>query len=267
MPNYRLRNDIDSYARTNLKLESMKKRHEVHRLPTEGKSILYKLNSKDTLHIGEYDFCKDDGLRTNQHLYFTNDEEIKEGDHVLLDYPRGKEVAQMIENVAFRNAECINSEKKHDGCNHRKITVSTDPKLTNSAKVSAKDGAGIHIAWIPSNRNIVHQPSQDFIEAYCEQGGIDEVWVEVEYIRKGIECMKFEIKEQASECKHICTSCFHSRGVATGYKLKLNPDNNTVITHLIKQLNYSMEFIKWYSGMDEEKILRAHERWIKESKS
>jgi hypothetical protein len=27
---------------------------------------------------------------------------------------------------------------------------------------------------------------------------------------------------------------------------------------------YSLEFIKWYSGMSEEKILKAHERYLKE---
>lgn len=26
-----------------------------------------------------------------------------------------------------------------------------------------------------------------------------------------------------------------------------------------------LDFVKWYSGMEEEKILKAYERWIKES--
>jgi hypothetical protein len=29
--------------------------------------------------------------------------------------------------------------------------------------------------------------------------------------------------------------------------------------------NLPIDFIKWYSGMDKEKILKAYERWIKES--
>ena len=28
---------------------------------------------------------------------------------------------------------------------------------------------------------------------------------------------------------------------------------------------YSLEFIKWYSGMSEEKILAAHKRWLREN--
>ena len=28
---------------------------------------------------------------------------------------------------------------------------------------------------------------------------------------------------------------------------------------------YSIEFIKWYSGMSEEKILAAHKRWLREN--
>lgn len=26
-----------------------------------------------------------------------------------------------------------------------------------------------------------------------------------------------------------------------------------------------LDFVKWYSGMEQEKILKAHERWVKES--
>ena len=32
-----------------------------------------------------------------------------------------------------------------------------------------------------------------------------------------------------------------------------------------KMVMYSIEFIKWYSGMSEEKIIAAYKRWMKET--
>jgi hypothetical protein len=116
-----------------------------------------------------------------QHLYFTTDEEIKEGDWFITDY---------------RTLDAIDIEK----CLDRPHAA--NPKLI-------ADG--------------VAQPSQAFIKAYCEQGGIDEVDVEYE---------KGNFKPDNSQ------GYFEPGAFTFDWKLKLNADN-TVITHLIVEKMYS----------------------------
>lgn len=115
-----------------------------------------------------------------QHLYFTSDDKIKEGDKmigvvlgnygVILDCP---ENTLITENTVWR-----------------KIIATTDTKLTkkddwfnfmNRAKKSGlspllleQKEKGINIS--------LPQPSQSFIKEYCDKGGIDEVEIEYEFI-------------------------------------------------------------------------------------
>ena len=63
------------------------------------------------------------------------------------------------------------------------------------------------------------QPSQAFIKAYCEQGGIDEVDVEYERV-----------------------SAFEQRGLPSRLKiniLKVDPVHNTITTHRIVEKVYN----------------------------
>lgn len=56
----------------------------IHVLPTDKPSVLYKRNDLKTYHLGDFDICNpDDKLRTNQNIYITNDEEIKEETYFL----------------------------------------------------------------------------------------------------------------------------------------------------------------------------------------
>ena len=192
-------------------MEVNRKRAKVHRLPTgvthESPSYIYidRFNNDkltyDSHQSKEHHDC------TYFHLYFTTDEEIKEGDWYLYNGGVHKCPHSMMGNE------------------NPKIVASTDPKLIAEG---------------------VAQPSQDFIKAYCEQGGIDEVDVEYEYVRKGIRCMKFDISEQDSKCESICNYCFQARGVATGNKLKVDPIHNTITTHRIVEKKYSIDDIEAY---------------------
>ena len=88
----------------------------------------------------------------NQHLYFTTDEEIKKGDWYLL----GNTPRQSTGDLGKPDTKWL------------KIIASTDPKLTRPGK--------FHITKKFEYK--LPQPSQAFVKAYCEQGGIDEVDVE-----------------------------------------------------------------------------------------
>ena len=56
----------------------------IHVLPTDKPSVLYKRNDLKTYHLGDFDICSpEDKLRTNYHIYITSDEEIKEGDYFI----------------------------------------------------------------------------------------------------------------------------------------------------------------------------------------
>lgn len=138
----------------------MKKEAQVHMLPTNGKDIaMLSKRVKDGMlqsANGPEGVANCNTMWQPQHLYFTTDEEIKEGD---LCYDEGASPGwNGIKNIS----KCLRTDKKgywNKRCN--KIIASTDPKLL-------ADG--------------LPQPSQAFIEKFCKVGGIDEVDVEYERV-------------------------------------------------------------------------------------
>ncbi len=199
--------------------------------PTEDKSILYKRNDTNEPHLGEFIINDpDDKLRTNQHLYFTSGEEIKEGGKMLTH--EGVETAE-YDGYSFDNGDefCL------------KIIASTDPKLN------------------------LPQPTQAFIKAYCEQGGIDEVDVEYEEfyafcvgdtvtVKSERELFGVEKGQKlivkAFEGDHIRyegdgVQGIHSSHLEEGFDsvftLKIDPIHNTITTHRIVEKTYSRDDI------------------------
>jgi hypothetical protein len=66
-------------------------------IPTMGMSTLYKRNDLGTYHIGPFDFCKPgDELRTNQYVYVTNDEDIKDNDYIITKDGRLVQVSYLL---------------------------------------------------------------------------------------------------------------------------------------------------------------------------
>lgn len=125
----------------------MKNTVKVIMLPTEDKSNL--INDK-AIGLQYNSIPLNNTLGYNpQHLYFTSDEEIKEGDWCINEkYP----------NKPFKN---INLEK---GQGVIKIIATTNTKLVLSDKFTTYD--------------ILPQIPQSFVEKYAKQGGIDEVELE-----------------------------------------------------------------------------------------
>jgi len=134
-------------------MEASRKRVQVHMLPTEDASCIafHKLKEEEP---GLFYSTKPSIEKAfdNQHLYFTTDEEIKKGDWYLL----GNTPRQSTGDLGKPDTKWL------------KIIASTDPKLTRPGK--------FHITKKFEYK--LPQPSQAFVKAYCEQGGIDEVDVE-----------------------------------------------------------------------------------------
>ena len=118
-------------------MEANRTRTQVHMLPTE-QSLMCKTNDKLYFYPQENWFTRSTDTDP-QHLYFTTDEEIKEGDWMM--NLNGDTIYQHFGNGG-------------DFEQWNKIIATTDPELE------------------------LPQPSQAFIKAYCEQGGFDEVDVE-----------------------------------------------------------------------------------------
>jgi len=94
--------------------------------------------------------------RPHQHLYFTSDEDIKEGDWCI--------------DIEVDRVFKAKFDNQH---NYTKIIASTDPKLSKLIAGGGEGNAGI---W-----EIYPQIPQSFIEEYCKQGGVDEVELEYEW--------------------------------------------------------------------------------------
>mgnify|MGYP003675942559 FL=1 len=118
-------------------MEANRTRTQVHMLPTE-QSLMCKTNDKLYFYPQENWFTRSTDTDP-QHLYFTTDEEIKEGDWMM--NLNGDTIYQHFGNGG-------------DFEQWNKIIATTDPELE------------------------LPQPSQAFIKAYCNQGGFDEVDVE-----------------------------------------------------------------------------------------
>mgnify|MGYP006104787947 FL=1 len=171
-------------------MEANRTRTQVHMLPTE-QSLMCKTNDKLYFYPQENWFTRSTDTDP-QHLYFTTDEEIKEGDWVM--NLNGDTIYQHFGNGG-------------DFEQWNKIIATTDPELE------------------------LPQPSQAFIKAYCNQGGIDEV--DVEYVEM-ITC------KLCNKSEEECSDNFTCEGNMIGEDiLKVDPIHNTITTHRIVYKMYS----------------------------
>lgn len=96
-----------------------------------------------------------------QHLYFTSDDEIKEGDWCYNHY------TPMVMKVSVGGKDWEENKKAFS-----KIIASSHPKLTTLVAGGGQGNAGM---W-----RMLPQPSKAFLQKYCEEGGIDVIEVEYE---------------------------------------------------------------------------------------
>lgn len=182
---------------------------------------------------------------SNGHLYFTTDEEIKEGDWYTEAVMMSHMVHQMSEK-AYKGWH--STEDKLDNLKRRcrKIIATTDKSLTIESELDAYYRNGIGGA-----RTLPH-PSQAFIEKYCKLGGIDEV--DVEYERK--YDMRYYTPIGGIECAEI----YNDR-----YELKVD-SHNTITIHPIKNSWSREEVIKlcqkaWLKIPNDPDMLNNFSNW------
>ncbi len=209
------------------------KRVQVHMLPTEDKhtsAVMVGVMPDIMRATQDEDVINDihDWMRfgTPQHLYFTTDEEIKEGDKILW------------EGKIYDYREFM-SMKTHVYTNYGKIIATTDPEL-----IGDKGG------MFKTLTQELPQPSQAFIKAYCEQGGFDEV--DVEYEINPI--LDLEILDGKTRVKEII------------FIPKVDLIHNTITTHRIKPMTPKEAVLAyrehaWTNGVS----LKDCTEWIKEN--
>jgi hypothetical protein len=203
----------------------MKKKLQVHALPTEKASpLIYNNNSKGWF-IGKG--LKGNGVLakyrmgncTNYHIYFTSDEEIKDW------YIYQKTVAQVTPKAlkTLLNHPTISPPWKEG----RKIVATTNPDLWRNTYIDQRGRTQ------PDLKNIlIPKIPTDFIKVFVEaQGKITEVML--------------EYNEPYQNCKYGCdiiqaTECTKQ---GCGYSLELNPDS-TVIWSLAEERMYTRDEFK-----------------------
>jgi len=198
----------------------MKKKARVHMLPTEENSqiVLYAHRTNPFL-VYHYTPINSPLSDVNQHLYFTTDEEIKEGDWYLDVLKTGFPTVHKCGNSLPFTAP--------------KIIATTDPKLLVDF-----EGHEPYTGRDISAKVYLPQPSQDFIEEYCKAGGIDEVDVEYELITQTFDNLPDLM------CPY--STAEYEQTTATRSILKVDLIHNTITTHRIVEKTYSISDIEAY---------------------
>jgi hypothetical protein len=175
------------------------KRAKVVMLPTEDEiGSLYGYKDKSMLfNYNPEGYIKTEAEKEyteHYHLYFTTDDEIKEGDWYLIKVFKGDNKYKLSTQPCRK--EEIHLQSSYD-C--KKVVASTEKLIIKNYGISLDGDIDLN-EYIP-------QPSQAFIEKYCKVGGIDEVLIEEE--------------------------CFISTPMGEGYRIKVD-NHNTITIHPIK---------------------------------
>jgi len=159
------------------------------------------LHDKFGLGIHKSEECSYDGS-VRQHLYITDDSEIKEGDWYYW----------LVTNTV-QCFKSFNGDKPTDDC--KKIIGTTNPELTGIKK----EWEELSGDWHKSSRLGLPQIQQSFIESYCKNP-VDKVMVE--YTRDE-DSMQLNI---------------NTKGEVSSWYLKLT-SNNEIIIHPIEEKMYT----------------------------
>jgi hypothetical protein len=152
----------------------------------------------------------------HQHLYFTSDEEIKEGEHCIVDGGNGR-----------IGVDIFYSHVKYS-VTPKKIIATTDPKFIYSEIFEGYYIEDNRIVATPKANKMLPQPSQDFIKEYCDAGGIDEVMIEMEDKgivqtgrggKRNINIRKIKDSWSREEVKELMQKSWYEAEVSTSRRL------------------------------------------------
>lgn len=186
-------------------------------LPTDNGTNIYLYEGKLYL-FPDVEFHQ--MTRTGQHLYITVDEEIKEGDlHFNSKYG---------DEIRVANKRDVLSQKgwRDEDYEIRKIIATTDRKLIVMDKISYGKEAGKEV------ETMLPELPKSFIEEYCKAGGIDEVLVEVEYLKTPNP--KFDRSKGVN--KNNPTYLLDETNLVPKTR-----NDNTIIIHTVEEKMYSVD--------------------------
>ena len=165
-------------------------------------------------------------IKIGEFIYILSNEEIKEGDWLYTNHrfpTHNKRILQADKYINYNEKDTP----------FRKIIATTNSEL--------KIGDWIH------NDTMISLPrlSEDFIESYCEKP-VDKVLVKYE--------PKMVVEKASGRVYH---------DVPYREVLIVNPDNTINIKSIKESWNREkvIEFVKWYSGMERERVERQLDRY------
>ena len=195
----------------------MKKEHQIIMLPSRNDFGCIGIRQKDGMlqNLGHYNVEVNFNWEA-QHLYITTDEEIKEGDNILVDiYPHGNpewklaKVVSVYESIVEVDLGWSTTQTKPVSvC--KKIIATTDSELTSKSVINIIDGNYHH--------TIMPTISKHIIEAYVKKP-FDKVMVEYDEITEWKQDRYSNGEWARSESEHV-----------VGYKPKLNPDGTLAVS-------------------------------------
>jgi hypothetical protein len=166
-------------------MKVIKERSKIYMLPTDKPTGIFKLNTGLAYSIM-------DKVRTNHegfHIYFTTDEEIKVGDH----YTNGRYIF-ICDNLNDVDPINYNYLKKIVATNDKSLCLINDGIAYAALREKRNKLRDLYNTsttrndYLPQIKAMddrlsswekrLPQPSDEFIQKYCDEGGIDEVDIE-----------------------------------------------------------------------------------------
>lgn len=221
-----------------------------------------------------WDKTKNKGYVAHE-LYFTSDDEIKEGDWVSDSTKIGKVFFSNSTGYSVMWGNNFNvGTGDYDYHNLKeiwfKIIATTDKSLKVSYVINHDPLELSSHTNLEVGTKSLPQPSQAFIKKYCKLGGINEVLIEYITINRCCGRCVSSIDECVSDTfcevhnKLGCEDCFGKSGNIT--KLKVD-SHNTITIHPIKDSWNKEEVIELckLAALDSKYFIKNQEDWIKKN--
>lgn len=170
-----------------------------------------------------------------QHFYFLSDDEIKEGDYILIstvlakikEYQPKKVISIKNDTLLLDNNELLIKELA------KKIIATTNPEL----KVfNSKEHEKLEDVYILSKKTLP-RPSDKFIQKFIEEYNKGNVITEVMVEYEGFECTNGHYMDYQDTCTYpYCDNPNHN-------KLKVAPDNTITIHPILSKNQFHLQFL------------------------
>lgn len=238
------------------------KRTQTHLIPTKDSTLIGKRKTDGKLEYCPAKTAPNNMHWTSQYLYFTTDESIKEGDWILYkenfldgtvktytDYVNAKWVLNKCSqgDLIYVDRAKYGKNAEIGLCGVAKITLSTDPKLTE------QDDEYSETKNLP-------KPSPAFIKKYCELGGIDEVDVELEECCGDVEFCDFG---DGFNCAKALGFKLNSHNEAAIHEIKKSWTKEELIGNQDRSLDEFLLNSNKYTQEERELVMNVISDWIK----